>query len=85
MADNIYTGRFSVKQVESVLDAAAPIPEEPLEILGADGKASLVPRAEVVVKRLEWLDAVIQMNLRHDNDLPPSALAKSAHAISAAA
>ncbi len=84
----IYTGRFTADQIEPVLAAAAPIPDDDVEdedlALGLGAKR-LMPRMEAIVRRLEEINgfAEIQVELKKKN--APAAHAKSLHAIEAAA
>jgi hypothetical protein len=84
----IYTGRFTADQIAPVLAAAAPIPNDVVEdediSLGLGAKR-LMPRKEAIVRRLEEINglAEIQVELKKKN--APAAHAKSLYAIEAAA
>lgn len=81
-----YLGRFSADQIAPVLEAAAPIPSDPFEYHDeGEGRLRTVSRSEAIVRRLEYLDALVQMDVQHQSDVSPSELAKRAHAIVSAA
>ncbi len=86
MEEPVYTGKFAREDVLRVLRAAAPIPPGSIEIDDHEtGKRAEVLRAVAIVKRLEVIHELTQINLQHLNDLSPSKLEKRFHAIGAAA
>jgi len=86
MEAEVYTGKFEAEHVRRVLDAAKPIPTDDIEIDDYEtGEKLRVPRAVALIKRLESIDVLTQINLQHLHDLSPSDLEKRFHAIAAAA
>ena len=80
-----YLGRFSADQIQPILEAAAPIPVDPFDERGDDGSVRSTTRDEAIVRRLEWLDTLTQMNIQHQSDISPSDLKKRARAVASAA
>lgn len=60
MADNICTGSATEQQVKAILEAAAPIPIEPIDVWHPDIESSSVSRAEEIVRRLEIVYELVQ-------------------------
>jgi hypothetical protein len=82
-----YTGRFSSEALQPVRDAAVPIPvgeieEEDLSL--GPGTKRYMPRWEALVRRLELLAGMAEINLQI-NENSPSVHSKALHAIAAAA
>lgn len=85
--DAIYLGCFSKDELTPVLDAAAPIARDNLEeedLTLGQGKKRPMPRSEALVRRLEVLRGMAEINLLSRRN-PPSVHAKTMHAISASA
>jgi hypothetical protein len=84
-ANSSYTGVYSLEQLKPVLEAAAPIPGEPIEDedVGLGRKRSM-PRAEAIIRRLEELDGIAGIQLEIKANASASVHANTLHAISAA-
>jgi hypothetical protein len=86
MSESKYTGRFSIAAVDRILAAAAPLPDDLLEIDDREGGVRRpCSRGEVIIRRLEWVAVWTQMSVQHQSDLSPSDLAKRFNAINSAA
>ena len=85
--DATYLGCFSKEELTPVLEAAAPIPPDFIEeedLTLGQGKKRPMPRSEALVRRLEFLRGMAEINILSRRD-PPSVHVKAMHAISAAA
>jgi hypothetical protein len=84
-----YTGRFSAIDLEPVFAAAnaeQPIPETFIGWRDSDsGAEHEISLHEAMVRRLEWIDAWVEITKQQNEELSPSALAKKFHAIASAA